>query len=122
MYGFHPVNLALRFLLEVAALVAIGIGGHALASGVWAWILAITLPMLAAGCWVTFNVPGDESRSGDAPVPVRGAVRLLVEGLVFGSAVVLLWPVAPVASAALLGSVVVHYALSVDRIRWLLAH
>lgn len=122
MFGFHPANLAFRFLLEVAALVAIGMGGYALASGVWAWILGITLPLVAAGCWVTFNVPGDASRSGEAPVPVRGVARLIVEGGIFGSAVALLWPVSLVGAVVLLVAVVVHYALSIDRIRWLLAH
>lgn len=122
VFGFHPANLAFRFLLEVAALVAIGMGGYALASGAWAWILAITLPLVAAGCWMTFNVPGDASRSGEAPVPVRGVVRLIVEGGIFGAAVALLWPVSLVGAVVLLVAVVVHYALSIDRIRWLLAH
>ena len=122
MFGFHPANLALRFVLEVAALISIGLGGYKLASGVLAWILAIGLPLIAAGCWVTFNVPGDRSRSGEAPIAVRGAVRLAVELLFFSSAVLLLWFVSPTAATVLGGGVAIHYLLSLDRIRWLLAN
>ena len=122
MFGFHPVNLAFRFLLEVAGLVAIGIGGYALASGVLAWILAVILPLLAAACWATFNVPEDGSRSGEAPVVVPGPVRLLLELATFAAAVALLRPVAPDAAIVLGIAVVIHYALSIDRIRWLLTN
>jgi len=121
MFGFHPVNLAFRFVLELAALVGLAIGGYAVGSGAFGWILAIGLPILAASAWATFNVPGDASRSGEAPVPVPGIVRLLVELDVFGVAVILSWFAAPAFAVALAVGVVLHYALSVDRIKWLLA-
>lgn len=122
MFGFHPANLALRFILEISALVAIGVGAYNLASGFLGWAMAIGLPVTAAVVWGVFNVPGDESRSGEAPVAVSGAIRLALELVFFAAAVVLLWPVLPV-SAAVLGIVVLaHYLLSVDRIRWLAAN
>ena len=120
MFGFHPVNLAFRFVLEIAALTAIAVGGYAMGSGAWAWILAITLPLVAAVVWGTFNVPGDRSRSGEAPVSVSGGVRLIIELGVFALAVVLLSFVAPFVALLLGIAVAIHYLLSLDRIRWLL--
>ena len=122
MFGFHPANLAFRFILEMAALLAIGVGAHNLADGWPSWLLAIGLPLLAAVAWGTFNVPGDRSRSGEAPVEVRGPVRLLIEFMVFGAAVGLLWPVSSATALVLGALVMIHYLLSLDRIRWLLSN
>lgn len=121
-FGFHPANLTFRFLLEVAALVATGVGAYSLAPGPLGWLMAIAVPLAAATAWGVFRVPGDRSASGAAPIPVPGIVRLLVEFDVFAIAVFLLWFAWP-AGAAMLGvAVAIHYALSWDRIRWLLAH
>jgi hypothetical protein len=120
MFGFHPVNLAFRLILEVAAFVALAIGGYAIGSGAFSWIFAIGLPVAGMAAWGTFNVPGDRSRSGEAPVPVPGIVRLLVELDVFGVAVIVVWFPNPTYSMMLLVGVVIHYALSIDRIKWLL--
>ena len=121
MFGFHPANLAFRFVLEIAALIALGVGAYSAASGPLAWVLAIVVPLVAAVVWGTFNVPGDASRSGKAPVAVQGWVRLPIELAVFGTAVVLLSIAYPVAAVLLGVAVVIHYLLSIDRIRWLLA-
>ena len=51
--------------------------------GAAAWLAGLGLPAIAAAAWVTFAVPGDPSRSGRAPVPVPGWVRLLLELAVF---------------------------------------
>ena len=120
MFGFHPVNLAFRFALEIAALTAIAVGGYAISSGALAWILAIALPLAAAVVWGTFNVPGDRSRSGEAPVSVSGGVRLVIELGVFAMAVVLVSSVASLVALVLGIAVAIHYLLSLDRIRWLL--
>jgi hypothetical protein len=71
--------------------------------------------------WGTFNVPGDRSRNGEAAVPVPGIVRLIVELDVFGAAVFVCWFANPTFATALGIGVVVHYALSIDRVKWLLA-
>lgn len=120
MFGFHPVNLAFRFALEIAALAAIAVGGYAVGSGVFAWIAAIALPLVAAVVWGTFNVPGDRSRSGEAPVAVTGIIRLIIELGVFVTAVVFVSFVSPFAALLLGVAVTLHYLLSIDRIRWLL--
>jgi hypothetical protein len=122
MFGYHPVNLAFRFVLEMAAFVALAVGGYAIGSGVFSWIFAIGLPVAAMAAWGTFNVPGDRSRSGEAPVPVPGVVRLIVEIDVFGVAVIVVWFANPTFAIALLAGVIIHYALSIDRIKWLLAN
>ena len=115
-------GLALRFLLEVALLAALGVWGWRLGgSGVASWALAIGLPLGAVALWVTFNVPGDPSRGGGAPVPVRGAVRLGVEWGLFGLAAYDLWSTDSRAAAeTLLTAAAIHYALAWDRLVWLL--
>ena len=119
--GSHPLNLAVRFLLEIAALVALGYWGFDLHSGVWRFILGIGLPVLAAAAWGTFAVPGDPSRSGKAPVPIPGILRLLLELALFGSAAWALYAVGKQALALILACItLVHYALSYDRVAWLI--
>jgi len=120
MFGYHPVNLAFRFVLELAAFVALAVGGYAIGSGAVSWLFAIGLPVAGMAAWGTFNVPGDRSRSGEAPVPVPGVVRLLIELDVFGVAVIAVWFASPTYALILMVGVVLHYALSIDRIKWLL--
>lgn len=119
--GSHPLNLALRFLLEVVALVAIGYWGFSEQSGAWRFILGIGGPLMAAGAWATFAVPDDPSRSGKAPIPIPGVLRLLLEFAIFGFAVWTLCDAGNLILAVILAGVtIVHYALSYDRIAWLI--
>lgn len=120
MYGFHPANLAFRFLLEVAALLALGAGAYAAAPNGLSWPAAVLCPVVAAAMWGTFRVPDDGSSSGTAPVAVPGPVRLALELLVFGTAVGVCFAASASWAIALGSATVVHYALSIDRIRWLL--
>jgi Protein of unknown function (DUF2568) len=82
----HPLLLALRFLLELSALAAFARFGFQLGSGSTRYVWAIALPLLAALAWGTFAVPDDPSRSGKAPIPVPGALRLALELAFFGAA------------------------------------
>jgi hypothetical protein len=119
----HPLNLAVRFLLEIAALLALGYWGFDQHSGIWRFVLGLGLPVLAAIAWGTFAVPDDRSRSGSAPVPVPGAVRLILELALFGLASWALYDAGrPVLALILAGVTVVHYVVSYDRIAWLLRH
>jgi hypothetical protein len=116
----HPINLMLRFLLELSALAVAGYWGWATARGRWRLLLAIGLPLLLALLWGVFAVPDDPSRSGRAPVPVPGALRLLLELAVFAFAAWALYDVGrPVLGLILAVVVVAHYILSYDRITWL---
>jgi hypothetical protein len=115
-------NLGLRFLLELAALAGFGVAGWRLVPAPWNWLAAVALPVLAAALWGVFNVPGDPSRSGAAPVPVPGIVRLAVEFLVlFGGATAFSAADYRIAGVVLAVVIVVHYALSWDRLAWLLS-
>lgn len=113
-------NLAARFSLELAALIALGIAGWKLGEGGGRWALALGAPLAAAVIWATFNVPGDPSRSGRAPVEVNGWIRLGVELLVLGGGAVAIWYAGrPVVALAFVTVVVVQYATARDRIGWL---
>jgi hypothetical protein len=117
----HPLNLFFRFMLEVAALLGMGYWGWVQGGGALRFTLVLGIPLLAAVLWGTFAVPDDPSRSGRAPVPVPGLIRLVVELVIFGTATWMLYTTGAEALAAVLGTaVVIHYAISYDRIRWLL--
>ena len=116
--GQHPVNLAARFLLELLALYALGHWGWNQGEGAMRYAGAILLPLMAAALWGIFRVPGDP---GDAPVPVPGYARLMLEAAFFGGAV---WAASasgfPQAAGVFGAAALLHYALSYDRILWLL--
>jgi hypothetical protein len=120
--AYHPLNLAFRFVLELAALAAMAsYGWHLTEHTAPRLVAAIGLPLLAAAMWGVFAVPGDRSRSGKAPVAVPGWVRLTLELVFFGFAVWSLYTTGAGTLSLVLGvSVLVHYALSWERIRWLL--
>jgi len=117
----HPVNLGLRFLLELAALAGIGLWAWRLAPGWAGWAVAIAAVAAAAALWGMFNVPGDPSRSGAAPVPVPGTVRLALElALLFGGAAAL-WASGNLRAGIIIGLLVlVHYIWGHERVAWLL--
>lgn len=119
--GSHPLNLALRLLLELAAYLAMAYWGWTQHSGILQFVWAIGLPLFWMILWGTFAVPDDPSRSGKAPVPVPGFVRLLLEAAYFATAI---WATNAsgfsIAAIIFAVVVVVHYLLSYDRIRWLL--
>lgn len=74
------LNLALRFILELLALAALGYWGFSTGAG-WALklLLGLGVPLAAAVVWGAFIAP-------KAHYPPVKPVRLLLEALVFGSA------------------------------------
>lgn len=114
-------NEALRFLLEVAALVALGYAGWSLVEDTLASVvLAVALPLVAAAVWGIFRVDGDPNL---APVPVHGLVRLSIEVDFFAVAVIMLALVGAWTAAGILAALVVlHYAWGWRRVRWLINH
>lgn len=119
--GSNPINLGVRFLLELVGLAAFGRWSWMQGDGWLRYPLVLSIPLLAALLWGTFAVPGDPSRSGKAPVPVPGVVRLLLELAFFALATGALLAVGATTFGWLYGlAVVVHYTLSYDRIHWLL--
>ncbi|BAV47782.1 hypothetical protein MesoLj113a_21910 [Mesorhizobium sp. 113-1-2] len=114
-------NLTLRFLLELAALLGLGIAGWTLSDGWWRWGLALALPLVAAVLWGIFAVPNDPSRSGRAPVPVPGTVRLTLELIIlFGGAASFYLTGHTTTGIIMALLIAISYAFSLDRLGWLL--
>jgi hypothetical protein len=116
--GQNPVNLALRFFLELAALYFIGYWGWTQHDGIFRYVLVIGLPLLAAVIWGVFRVPND----GGAPrVRVSGVVRFLIEIVFFGIATWGLFEAGATTTGWVFGGITLfHYLISYDRIAWLL--
>ena len=121
MKSAHPLNLALRFLLELAAILTFGYWGHSLTETGIRILLAVLFPLLFAVLWGVFAVKGDPSRSGKTVVQTPGIIRLALELGLFGAAAWMLLDLDLTWMALVFGSaVVIHYFLSFDRIAWLL--
>jgi len=119
--GAHPANLAMRFILEMTALFAMGYWGWQQREDLVRYLFAVLAPLIAASLWGFFAVPGDASRSGKAPVAVSGAVRLVVEAAFFTFGVFAAYQaVNPVIAVVLASGIAIHYAVLYDRIIWLL--
>ena len=119
-------QLGLRFVLEIAALVAWGMTGWELSGDAWngllRWLLAFVLVSVAAGAWGTFRVDGDSGGDNEAPVRVPGTVRLVLELVVLlGGAVAVTWA-GETAFGVVLGLLVAgHYATTMQRVTWLVS-
>lgn len=121
MPSVNSLNLALRFILELACLGGIGLASWQLASNSWRWVLVILVPLAAATAWGVFAVLDDPSRSGNAPIAVSGWIRLTIELVILGSGVAGYYLVGNLKIAATLTALlIVHYVLSYERIVWLL--
>lgn len=119
--GSHPINLFVRFVLELGALFALGFWGWRSTSGALQYLLALGLPIFAALVWGIFAVPEDPSRSGNAPVPIPGIVRLILELLIFGAGCWAMYEAGFEVLSWIVGFIIlVHYGVSYDRIKWLL--
>jgi len=119
--GSHPANLFLRFLLEITALISLGIWGWNQSESWFRFVLAVGIPVTLAVIWGTFAVPNDPSRSGSAPVITAGFIRLIIEFGIFGLAIWSLNDMGWNKMSLTFGIVVlVHYLISYDRVVWLL--
>ena len=119
--GSHPINLAFRFILELTALLLIGIWGWQQSEMWLKFILAFGIPMALAAVWGIFAVPNDPSRSGKAPIIIPGILRLIIELLIFSFAIWTLYDLGYIKLFWIIGLlVVIHYIISYYRILWLL--
>ena len=120
--GSHPVNLLLRFLLEISALISVGLWGWKQSDGWLRLLLAIGIPVILATIWGLFAVPNDPSRSGKAPVITPGVIRFIIELIFFALATWSLYDMEFKKMSLTLGIVVIfHYIISYDRIIWLIS-
>src|ERR1700676_4897957 len=106
----NPVNLAVRFLLEIAMLIVFGYWGWHL-SGDWQrYVAAPALPVIAALFWGVFRIQNDPK---PAPIEVPGTARLLLEWVLFGSAIYFLYDLGRTKLSWIMAIiVVVHYLVS----------
>lgn len=119
--GSNPINLAIRFLLELIALITSSMWGWRLHDAPINYLLAFSVPVLFALIWGTFAIPNDPSRSGKAPIPTNGIIRLLIELSLFGFSIFAVFELFGEAYAIPYGSIIIiHYAVSYDRIMWML--
>jgi hypothetical protein len=119
--GSNPINLALRFILELVALFIAGYWAKEQNDAWLGYILMIGIPLIIAILWGVFAVPNDPSRSGSAPIAISGWLRLLLEIAIFSFATFCLHDLGYSKLTWIFGLVVlVHYLISYDRIGWLL--
>ncbi len=117
----NSANLALRFLLELSALTAFGMWAWGSTEGVWRFGCVVLVIASLAAIWGVFAVPDDPSRSGAAPVPVPGRLRLSLELLILGGAGFAFFQAGlPLVGGLQVALVAFHYTFSIDRISWLL--
>jgi hypothetical protein len=119
--GSHPINLVFRFLLELTALITVGIWGWRQSDNWLRFVLALGLPIILAAIWGTFAVPNDPSRSGAAPVVTNGYIRLFIEFAFFSLGTCALYNIGYIKYSIVFAvAVILHYAVSYDRIMWLI--
>jgi len=120
--GSHPINLILRFLLEISALVSVGVWGWKVSDGWIRFVLSIGIPIILSIIWGIFAVPNDPSRSGSAPVVTPGVIRFGIELGFFAFAIWSLYDMGLKKLSLFFGVIVaLHYIVSYDRITWLLS-
>ncbi len=109
----NPINLTVRFLLEIAMLIILGYWGWHLVAG-WAhYVLALSLPLAAAVLWGVFRIQNDPK---PAPVEIPGVIRLLLELGLFSLAIWALYDLGYVQLSMIMAVIVIlHYLVSYDR-------
>jgi hypothetical protein len=97
----ESLALLVRFLLELAALAAVGYWGFKTGdSALMQWVLGLGAPLLVAVVWGTFIAP-------KATVEVPKGVWIGLQVLVFGAAALALAAIAPEQLAAIFLAVVI---------------
>ena len=119
--GSHPLNLLFRFVLEILVLVTVAVWCWNAWEGWIGFVSAFAIPFALALIWGGFTVPDDPSRSGTAPIPISGSVRLLIELSIFSFALWCLYDLGRLRLCLIFGLMILgHYLFSLDRMRWLI--
>ena len=109
----NPINLGVRFLLEIAMLLSLGLWGFHAFNGFVQYIAAIAFPVIAAILWGIFRIPNDPK---PAPVEIPGIIRLMLEMALFGLAIYGLYSIDHKTLSYTMALVVgIHYLISYDR-------
>ena len=113
-----PINRTVRFFLEFAGLAAMTMWGMRQGEGGLRFLWALGIPLFAAGIWMRLRI---QEYRGRALAAVPGVVRLSFELVLFGFSVWTVYDMGATALAWIFGVIVIlHYALSYDRILSLL--
>jgi hypothetical protein len=121
--GKHPINLGLRFILEMTAIFAVAYWGWSQHEGWLKFVFSIGLPILLVLVWGIFAVPNDPSRSGKTVVKTPGWLRLVLEFVIFGLGARAFYDSGfQLTALFFLGFACLHYLLWIERIKWLLRH
>jgi hypothetical protein len=116
----NPLNLALRFVLELIALFALGFWGWTQISGPLRLVATIGLPVIAAALWGIFRAE-EPNPPRHTTIRVPGIVRLALELAFFGAATWAFYAAGRPSWGLVFGvTVVAHYLVSYDRISRLL--
>jgi uncharacterized protein DUF2568 len=113
-------HLAIRFALELALLAALAywgwhLGGDRVAGG----LLVVVVPVVAAALWGVFRTAGDPGQARPT-VPIPGMLRLALEFTLIGLAAYGVWSSGSRAAAeTLLTAFALHYAVTWERLVWL---
>lgn len=110
----------MRFTLELVAWLLPAMWVFKQFNGWSAYLAAIVCSLILMGLWVSFTVPADPSRSGKAPVPIDGRLRLALEIIEFGLgcwAGYLLY--GSIAGATILALIIIHHLLYFSRMQWI---
>jgi hypothetical protein len=112
------INRSARFFLEFAALAAMCMWGLRQSPGELRFLWAIGLPIVAGGLWFSLRAQ-DHRRPATRRVP--GILRLGLELVLLGFAVWTVFDLGATTLGWIFGlAVVLHYALSYDRVLGLL--
>ena len=111
-----------RFGLELAAFTAWAVAAWSvMPSTVLSVLAAVAAVLVTTAAWGTFRVPGDASASGGAPVAVGGGIRFVLELVILLGGAVAVAATGSLTFGVVLGALVVlHYATTPARTRWLL--
>jgi hypothetical protein len=99
-------NLALRFVLELAGVIAVGYWGYHAIDGPGRWLIAVGAPVLLIVFWALVIAPG-------ADVPIPPQIREVIGGIVLLAAAGALYAAgAQAAALAFAGLVIVNTVLA----------
>lgn len=102
MAAMVTVNTALRFVLELAGILALAVWGYRTGSGDLRWALAILAPAVLIVFWALVAAPRATNRLSQPARLVAGSVALLI------SAVLLFTAGEPVAALILGAAIVIN--------------
>jgi len=109
----NPVNLAVRFILEIIMLIVFALWGWHLSMDWLRFVAAAAFPVIAATLWGVFRIQNDPK---PAPVEIPGVLRLVLELGLFGWATWALYDLGHQELGLAMAIVLLlHYLISYDR-------